>query len=294
MKYTSAPSELLGAPYYHNFIALNGVNIVESCTHTMDKRGNMYIDNHLLMFVLEGSNEIYYDNKSYLVRKNEMVLLHKNINFSFHKIGNKEEDNSYDSMYFFLTEEFLIDFMKLGNFQESHSKEMANVTVKKVKEPLLSFITSIKPHFQNPEQMDKGLLRLKVIELLYDLATTDRDLLNQLLQLKRQVVADVSHVVESNYMNPLNLEDFAYLSGRSLSSFKRDFYAIYKVSPALYIRELRMKKAKELLLKSQLPVADICYATGFENVSHFSRAFKKFSGETPSQFRNIIEAAEPN
>ncbi|PQA96983.1 AraC family transcriptional regulator [Chryseobacterium shigense] len=290
MKSTMAPGEMLGAPYYHNFISLNGVNIVESCTHTKDKQGTMYIDDHLLLFVLEGSNKITYGNQSYLVKKNEMVLLHKNINFAFHKIGNKETDNSYDSMYFFLKDEFLVDFMKMGSVISNQSDKMARVTVKEVKEPLLSFITSIKPHFNEPEKMDKGLVRLKIIELLYDLAQTDEDLLQQLLQLKKQVISDISQVIEENYMNPLNLEDFAYLSGRSLSSFKRDFYTIYKVSPAQYIREKRMNKAKDLLSLSNLPVADVCYATGFETVSHFSRAFKKFFGQSPSEIRSQNES----
>lgn len=287
MKATKAPDELLGAPFYHNFIALNAVNIIESCTHTRDKKGTMFLTDHMLLFVLEGSNKITYGNNSYLVRKNEMVLLKKNINFEFHKIGNQETDHSYDSMYFFLKDEFLVDFMKMAGITSTYTEEMARITVKPVKEPLLSFVNSIKPHFRDPEKVDQGLIRLKIMELLYDLASTDKNLLLQLLQLKKQVVADITQIIEDNYMNPLNLEDFAYLSGRSLSSFKRDFLVIYKTSPAQLIREKRLNKAKELLLMTQLPIKDVCYSTGFENIAHFSRAYKQFFGETPSHSREM-------
>ena len=53
MKATKAPDELLGAPFYHNFIALNAVNIIESCTHTRDKKGTMFLTDRMLLFVLK-------------------------------------------------------------------------------------------------------------------------------------------------------------------------------------------------------------------------------------------------
>ncbi|MCC8144633.1 MAG: AraC family transcriptional regulator [Tannerellaceae bacterium] len=46
-----------------------------------------------------------------------------------------------------------------------------------------------------------------------------------------------------------------------------------------------MEKAKEMLQKTQLPVNEICYSIGFENVSHFSRIFKDQYGFAPTQVR---------
>ena len=99
-------------------------------------------------------------------------------------------------MYFFLKDEFLVDFMKMAGINSTYSEEMARTTVKPVKEPLLSFVNSIKPHFRDPENVDQGLIRLKIMELLYDLASTDKNLLLQLLQLKKQVVADRACLVK--------------------------------------------------------------------------------------------------
>ena len=86
-------------------------------------------------------------------------------------------------------------------------------------------------------------------------------------------------------MNPLKLEDFAYLSGRSLASFKRDFNAIYQVSPAQYIKETRLNKAKELLIATDWTIQDIAFSVGFESLSHFSRVFKQAMGQSPLDFR---------
>jgi len=72
--------------------------------------------------------------------------------------------HSYDSMYFFLKDEFLIEFMKMAGITSTYNEEMARITIKPVKEPLLSFVNSIKPHFRDPEKVDQGLIRLKIME----------------------------------------------------------------------------------------------------------------------------------
>ena len=62
----------------------------------------------------------------------------------------------------------------------------------------------------------------------------------------------------------------AYLSGRSLSSFKREFQDIYGESPARWIREKRLSKAQQMLRSSSLSVADVAYSLGFENPTHLA------------------------
>jgi len=88
--------------------------------------------------------------------------------------------------------------------------------------------------------------------------------------------------VEDNYTSPISLEELAYLSGRSLFSFKRDFQQIYGSTPARWIREKRLAKARQMLQSSQMSVADVAYSLGFENPTHFSRIFKQQYGIPPS------------
>lgn len=125
-----------------------------------------------------------------------------------------------------------------------------------------------------------------MIELLYDVAECSRNIFFQMLQLRKPVRIDVHRVVEEHFTSPASVEDLAYLSGRSLSSFKRDFRAIYHDTPAHWIREHRLNKAREMLESTKMTVADICYSLGFENPTHFSRIFKDRFGVAPS----IIQA----
>lgn len=289
MKVLKVPMGLMNAPYYHNALTMDGLSIVESCTHTNSAggvRGSMFLEEAVLLVVLEGTNVLTHGKMEYVVRKNEMVLLKKATQVNHHKTGDPEKNYAYDSLMFFLKEEFIIDFMKMAKIESTATAETAMTMVKPVNERLLKFFYSVKPYFNDQEQIDSGLMRLKMLELLYDLTSTDKNFLQQLLQLKQQVYADIPAVVEENYANPVSLNDLAYLCGRSLSSFKRDFYAIYQTTPAVWIREKRLVKAREML-STGMPVKEVCFSLGFESPAHFSRLFKSHFGQAPSETRLI-------
>jgi AraC-like DNA-binding protein len=295
MKVVKVPMGLLNAPYYHNALTLDGLSIVESCTHTnavTSRTGSMFLEEPILLVVLGGTNVLTHGKIQYVVRKNEMVLLKKATQLTYNKTGDPEKNYAYDSLLFFLKEEFIVDFMKMAHIESTATAETAVTMVKPVNERLLKFFYSVKPYFNDQEPIDSGLMRLKMLELLYDLTSTDKNFLQQLLQLKQQVYADIPSVVEENYANPVSLSDLAYLCGRSLSSFKRDFYAIYQTTPAVWIRGKRLDKAREML-QAGMPVKEVCYSLGFESPAHFSRLFKTHFGQTPSAVKPCDEAKIP-
>lgn len=288
-KVLKIPFGLISAPHYHNALKLDGLSIVESCSHTnaTSKKGSQYLEEAMLLVVLEGTNVITHGKMEYVIKKNEMILMKKASQINYDKIGNPEMGYLYDSMMFFLKEEFIIDFIKMARIESVETAEPARICAKPVNNRLLKFFESVKPYFHDQEQIDGGLIRLKMLELLYDLTSTDKNLLQQLLQLKQQVYADIPTIVEENYANPISLNDLAYLCGRSLSSFKRDFHAIYHTTPAAWIRQKRLTKAREMLATG-MSVKDVCYSLGFESSAHFSRLFKAHFGQSPSASKQLI------
>ncbi len=285
MKAVRIPGDLPKAPHYERVIELQDVSVVESCTKAHETKKVLFLQDHLLLFVMEGIFKIKLGTEYYEVRKNEMVLLPKYTSIEAWKYGNPEKNYAYESMMFFLKDEFLLDFLKQENLKLFKDNTTVPVYVRPFKERLLKYLESLKPYFRDEEEINANLYRLKMMELLYDLSHTDKSLLLQLIQLKSRMPSDIPVVVNENYLNPLSLSQLAYLSGRSLSSFRRDFEAIYKVSPGKWIQEKRMEKAKELLSATEMTVSDICYSVGYENVSHFSKLFKSFWGYNPSENR---------
>jgi AraC family transcriptional regulator len=81
------------------------------------------------------------------------------------------------------------------------------------------------------------------------------------------------------------LEDLANAAGLSAFHFARAFRAATGQSPLQYVIALRMTRAQVLLRSSQLPVAEIAYRVGYEDVSRFGQHFKRHTGATPGAFR---------
>ena len=82
-----------------------------------------------------------------------------------------------------------------------------------------------------------------------------------------------------------SLEDLAAQAGVTPSHFCRIFKKACGVSPHQYVMKARLDRAQELLSQSDTPLSLIAEALGFTSQSHFTRAFRQFTGRTPSEFR---------
>ena len=85
----------------------------------------------------------------------------------------------------------------------------------------------------------------------------------------------------------LNIEAYARMTNRSVSSFKRDFQSIYQTTPGRWLIEKKLERARRLLLETDMPVSDLAFESGFENTAHFNRIFKQKSGMTPLHYRKL-------
>ncbi len=81
------------------------------------------------------------------------------------------------------------------------------------------------------------------------------------------------------------IESIAAAVGYSTSSINRMFTSVFGVSPRQYMSNLMLKKSKLLLMDPELTIEDISSRLGYKNIAHFSRQFKRWTGESPSSFR---------
>jgi AraC-like DNA-binding protein len=97
-------------------------------------------------------------------------------------------------------------------------------------------------------------------------------------------------VMEKNFYLNLEIKEFAKLCGRSLSAFKRDFNFYFRTSPGRWLLARRLQHAHLLLNITDKRPSEIAYECGFENISHFCRAFKEKFGYSPSNSRGHFAA----
>ena len=97
---------------------------------------------------------------------------------------------------------------------------------------------------------------------------------------------DLQSFMEKHYKCDMSMSELAKASGRSLSTFKRDFRKISELSPERWITNRRLIAAQELLKRGRR-VTYVCFDVGFKNVSHFSAIFKRKYGMTPGTLRKM-------
>ncbi|WP_148863605.1 GlxA family transcriptional regulator [Marinobacter fonticola] len=91
--------------------------------------------------------------------------------------------------------------------------------------------------------------------------------------------------LDQRYARPLGTDDLVRQSGLSSRSLLRRFKAATGETPQHYLQALRIEAAKSQLESSRLPVEQITQAVGYEDVSSFSRLFRRQTGLTPSDYR---------
>jgi len=95
----------------------------------------------------------------------------------------------------------------------------------------------------------------------------------------------VFNYIQSNYLNKIKITDVAILAGMNDSAFSHYFKKRTLYSFTDFINLLRLNHAVKQIISRDKNIADICFDSGFNNLSNFNRMFKKWKGDTPLQYR---------
>jgi AraC family transcriptional regulator, exoenzyme S synthesis regulatory protein ExsA len=151
-----------------------------------------------------------------------------------------------------------------------------------------AFLQSMTVFFNTSGAPPKLLLKLKLRELIASIivSSANASLSSYLRMLARSDAPSIPAIMEQNCCHNLPLAAFARLCHRSLSTFKRDFHRHYGMAPGRWLLDRRLECSERLLKTTNMSVTDVVFECGFEQPSHFSRAFKAKYGRTPSEYRD--------
>jgi AraC-like DNA-binding protein len=152
---------------------------------------------------------------------------------------------------------------------------------------LAAYFQSMLAYFTGTTKPAATLLTLKLKELIVSILLGGKNpkLAGYFQSLLKSDAPVLSQIMEANFSYNLALEDFARLSHRSLSTFKRDFRKYYNQSPGKWLLQKRLDYSAVLLKNPALNVSQVALDCGFEDLSHFSRAFKEKFGVSPANYR---------
>jgi AraC-like DNA-binding protein len=240
-----------------------------------------------LLYVQKGTLNIAADNVKYSITAGNFCLTRKHTFGVFHKTWTAAE-GSFKMLAFMLEDSFVKDV--IGNITLPENPAVLNqrMYILPHSSILTGLMHSIGAYFDEGEVIDNNLIRLKTLESIIGILKASPGLAGVFFEFSKDVRADLKLFMENNYMQKYKLDEFASMSGRSISTFNREFRRLFNKSPHQWIKEKRLDFARNLLLQSDLSPSDIYVQAGFEDLAHFSRSFKGHFGINPSRAKEIL------
>ena len=99
----------------------------------------------------------------------------------------------------------------------------------------------------------------------------------------------IEYIRENYTTDFIKISKLAALCGISEVALRKQFQKQFAISPAVYIRNMRINYAKELMRNQDASIADAAMLSGFNDISYFSREFKKSEGISPKEYKSLYE-----
>jgi AraC-like DNA-binding protein len=142
---------------------------------------------------------------------------------------------------------------------------------------------SLLPYLQAGGELDKHLVDLKLKEAILVLLKVNPSLQDVLFDFSEPGKIDLEGFMNESFHFNVGLNRYAYLSGRSLPTFKRDFKKTFHMTPGRWLLKRRLEEAHYLIKEKGKKPSEIFLELGFEDFSHFTYAFRKAYGAAPSR-----------
>ncbi len=258
----------------------NFTEIVCSVTEEKYYKDDLFFDYHSFVRILSGEMKIIQADKTYVLGAGSTFLYPKNQLCTVIKYP--LAGRPYKAVIMTLMPN------RLENFYKRHHIKSTGLQSAEVKEfgpsPLLdSLFDSLLPYFRLEDRLPETINVLKIEEAISILRTIDKDVDRILSDFSQPGKINLFDFMQKNYMFNLSLEKFSYLTGRSLSAFNRDFRTAFQTSPQKWLTQKRLELALQRIKREKRKPAEVYLEVGFENLSHFSYAFKKQFGYAPSE-----------
>lgn len=253
-----------------------------SCYFTRSREGEQFIAEHIFSYQMAGTLTLNDGNKTYIFNKGDYRFCKRNHLVKFNK--QPPEGGEFKSLSVYLDQETLRNFSMEYGYRSVKRQEGDSILHLKPDPLYKSYMDSLMPYQQTVQPVtDDSLTSLKLKEAILILLQKNPELADVLFDFTEPGKIDLESFMNKNFHFNVQLKRFAYLTGRSLATFKRDFEKIFHTTPSRWLLQRRLQEAYYLIKEKGNAPSDVYLELGFEDLSHFSFAFKKTYGAAPSK-----------
>jgi len=256
-------------------------------------------ENLKIYFILEGEGSCHIGNNCLEIEKGNLLIIPKSI--AHYLTDNTEKPLS---LYILIVDEFamsnheafinqfnILDTLTRQNIKPLQAHDYMAFEIPRMLKKVL-YEQHQKPMGYVPS-MQASLINIVVaLNRIYKHipVAVENDSDNETLVRIQQV----ANYISSNFYESITVENVARMACLSVRQFSNQFKASHGVTFMQYLHFQRVQFAQKLLLQTDKQIASICFESGFNDLAHFYRVFKKQTGMSPRKYRLYAAATETN
>ncbi|SFO46462.1 AraC-type DNA-binding protein [Chitinophaga sp. YR627] len=244
------------------------------------KEGEAFVTDHIFSYILSGTQEIWSGNEMYVFKAGDYRFIRRN---QLTKYVKRPGQQGFQSIAVHIDQGTLKEMADVYNVSYKTPYQGKDVTLLKQDAWLENYINSLTPYLNTAGVYGEALVALKAKELVLLLLQTNPSVGQALFDFDVPGKIDLVAFMNAHYRYNVGLDRMAFLTGRSLSTFKRDFKRIFNTTAGRWLTRKRLEEANFLIANKGKTASAIYLDLGFEDLSHFSSAYKKVFGKAPSQ-----------
>lgn len=271
----TVPNNLLGK--------VDRVNFIDYINKFPAEKNKVLFSQNVISFVIDGEKEIYFPDMTVKIKNSVALIRASNCLMSERKTN---ENKPYRALLIFFDNSFLAEFkIKYQNkFNKKNDELSTRVNIIRND----AFLLMYRKFILDTLSLEGNILTQKIKELkleellVYLLNHYPKELQSFLKHKADDNNIQFKSIIEQNRLKNLSIDELAFLSNMSISTFKRYFKKYYNSSPQKWFLNERMNYAKFLIEQGKRPT-EIFREIGYSSLSNFIKAYKKHFQTAPNK-----------
>lgn len=251
-----------------------------------------------ILKIARGTFTIEINLETYLLHPGDICFINSE---ELHCLEGNQQDTVHDAIIF---HPHILEFSYPDEFQEQYAAPFLShaSSLPRLLTPGDTLYGTVASLFDRAaaiaEKEEEGWyfrVKLLLLEMFYELCIhkkmpAAKDLLSAAGKERTDRYKKIISYMEKHFMDKISLEDLAEEAQVNSQYLCHFFREIAGISPIQYLIRFRIDRAREMLRDTTKSILEISLDCGFDNVSYFIRQFRKFTGQTPRQYRQSQKA----